>query len=130
MYPLLKISKIPRNVWVKKKETRHSWKSLNFQYFLILVILLQRIFIKKQRSPSTSWHPNGMYMETIVLKFFFSFIVIENIWGLMFLFPQELHTQVSKDSHSQLNPLQPGVAFLHPFKISENLKVFWYFQGV
>ena len=29
-----------------------------------------------------------------------------------------------------LNPLQPGVAFLYPLKTSENLKVFWYFQGV
>ena len=27
------------------------------------------------------------------------------------------------------NPLQPGVAFLHPLKTSENLKVFWCFQG-
>ena len=29
-----------------------------------------------------------------------------------------------------INPLQPGLAFLHPLKTSENLKVFWCFQGV
>ena len=31
---------------------------------------------------------------------------------------------------SEFNPLQPGVAFLYPLKTSENLKVFWCFQGV
>ena len=31
---------------------------------------------------------------------------------------------------SAINPLQPGVAFLYLLKTSENLKVFWCFQGV
>ena len=31
---------------------------------------------------------------------------------------------------NSVNPLQPGVAFLYPLKTSENLKVFWCFQGV
>ena len=30
----------------------------------------------------------------------------------------------------ELNPLQPGVAFPYSLKTSENLKVFWCFQGV
>ena len=29
-----------------------------------------------------------------------------------------------------INPLQPSVAFLYPLKTSENLRVFWCFQGV
>ena len=29
-----------------------------------------------------------------------------------------------------INPLLPGVAYLYPLKTSENLKIFWYFQGV
>ena len=40
----------------------------------------------------------------------------------------ELLSKNIKDSDN-INPLQPGVAFLYPLKTSENLKVFC-FQGV
>ena len=33
-------------------------------------------------------------------------------------------------SNLTLNPLQPGVTYLYPLETSENLKVFYCFQGV
>ena len=44
-----------------------------------------------------------------------------------FLMSSRKHELISSVS---LNPLQPGIAFLYPLKASENLKVFWCFQGV
>ena len=44
-----------------------------------------------------------------------------------FLMSSRKHELISSIS---LNPLQPGIAFLYPLKASENLKVFWCFQGV
>ena len=42
------------------------------------------------------------------------------MWGII---------ESGKNFVDVFNPLQPGVAFLYPLKTSENLKVFWCFQG-
>ena len=40
---------------------------------------------------------------------------------------EKLEYRINED---QINPLQPGIAYLCPLKTSENLKVFWRFQGL